>query len=350
MSFARPLAVRGITLLGVLLAVLVLLVISLGATGFSDRMLRAVVGEEVRGLRVALAETVRDPEELERTLEVRRRELETFYGLDRSWYRRLPATVLRVVTLDLGEARTLKSSSGSRRVSDIILERLPNTVLLITSALAITATVGLAVGATMAARAGTKLDRALSYFSAVSFAIPAWWMGILMILVFAFKLEWLPAGGMYSTPPPDAGLSRFLDLLWHAVLPVFSLVLVTAGPYIYSVRTLTLSVAQEDHVMVARAKGLPERLVVRRHILRVAAPPIVTGLILGLTGSLGGSILIETVFDWRGMGRLYFDAVAGTPDEAVIVALTFVFTLMYVVARWILEVLYVLLDPRVRYS
>jgi peptide/nickel transport system permease protein len=107
-------------------------------------------------------------------------------------------------------------------------------------------------------------------------------------------------------------------------------------------------VAQEDHVTLARAKGMPPSIVARRHILRVAAPPIVTGLILGLAATLGGSILVETVFAWQGMGRLYYDAIAGTPDESLIVALTFMFTLVYVVARMVLEVLYVVLDPRVR--
>ena len=350
MSFLRPLAIRGLTLLGVLLGVLLLLVITLGATGFSDRLLNAVVGEEVRGLRIGLAQTIRDPEELERAVAIRRQELETFYGLDTSWYRRLPDTVLRVLTLDLGEARTLKSFSGSRKVSAIVLDRLPNTALLLTTSLVITAFIGLAVGVRMATRVGSRIDRALSYFSAISFAMPAWWLGILMILIFAFKLGLLPSGGMYSTPPPEAGLLRFLDLLKHAILPVFTLVLVSVGPYIYSVRTMTMNVAQEDHVTMARAKGMPEGIVARRHILRVAAPPIVTGLILGLTGSLGGSILVETIFGWQGMGRLYFEAVAGTPDEAVIVALTFVFTLMYVAARFLLEVLYVILDPRVRYA
>ena len=102
--------------------------------------------------------------------------------------------------------------------------------------------------------------------------------------------------------------------------------------------------------MLARAKGMPEGIVNRRHILRVAAPPIVTGLILGLAGSLGGAILVETIFDWQGMGRLYFEAVSGVPDENLIVALTFVFTLLYVAARFLLEVLYVFLDPRVRYT
>ena len=350
MTVVKPLAVRLFTLVAVLFLVLVALVVTLGATGFSDRLLGAQIGEDLRGLRTSLSQTIRDPEELEATLDIRRQELVEFYDLDESWVRRLPATVLSVITLDLGEARSLKSFSGSRRVSDIVWDRLPNTALLLTTSLVITAVLGLALGVKLATRIGTKLDRAVSYFSAVSFAMPAWWMGILMILIFAFKLDILPSGGMYSTPPPEGGFLRFVDLLKHSILPVITLVLVSVGPYIYSVRTMTMTVAQEDHVTMARAKGMPESVVNRRHILRVAAPPIVTGLILGLAGSLGGSILVETIFNWQGMGRLYFDAVAGTPDENVIVALTFVFTLLYVGARFLLEVLYIVLDPRVRYT
>jgi peptide/nickel transport system permease protein len=112
---------------------------------------------------------------------------------------------------------------------------------------------------------------------------------------------------------------------------------------------MTMTVAQEDHVALARAKGLPESQVLRRHILRVAAPPIVTGLVLGLAGSLSGSILVETIFNWQGMGQLYFQAI-GALDEAVVVALTFIFTLLYVVLRFLLDVLYLALDPRVRYG
>ncbi len=350
MSYLRPLAFRALSLLGVLFVVLVLLVVTLGATGFSDRLLNAQVGEEIRGLRTSLAQTIRDPQELEQTLEARRQDLIKFYDLDKGWVYRLPRTVARVITMDLGEARTLKSTEGSRKVSDIVMDRLPNTALLLTTSLLITAAIGLLAGVRLATRVGSKTDRAVSYFSAVSFATPAWWMGILLILIFGFKLNILPSGGMYSAPPPEGGFARFGDLLQHAILPVLTLVLVSVGPYIYTVRTMTMNVAQEDHVTMARAKGMPEGIVTRRHILRVAAPPIVTGLILGLAGSLGGSILVETIFNWRGMGRLYFEAVSGTPDENVIVALTFVFTLLYVIARFILEVLYVVLDPRVRYS
>ncbi len=350
MSILRPLATRALTLAGVFFAVLLRLIVTLGLTGFSDRMLSAVVGEQLRMERTALAQTIRDPDQLEQVLETRQQELRAFYGLDRPWTARLPQALLRVLTLDLGEARTLRNSKGSNRVADIVLERLPRTVILLTTSLVITAAIGLALGTYLATRPGTLLDRALSGLAAISHALPTWWLGILLILIFAVRWRLFPSGGMYSTPPPTGPLARFLDLLQHALLPVLTLVLVSVGPYVYVVRTITLNVAQEDHVALARAKGLPESRVRSRHILRVAAPPIVTGLILGLASSLGGSILVETVFNWQGMGRLYYEAVLGTPDEAVIVALTFLYTLLYVLARLVLEVLYVFLDPRVRYG
>mgnify|MGYP001170659074 CR=1 FL=1 len=349
MSLAFSLALRGFTLFGVLIIVLTLLVVTLGATGFSDRMLVAIVNDELRGIRTGLTETIRDPDRLEETLQAQREELEHFYGLDREWHSRLPAMVVRVITLDLGEARTLRSFKGSRKVTDLVLERLPYTMLLITTASVITAVVGLWVGVKLATQVGKPIDRVISYFSAVSYAMPAWWAGILMILIFAFELRLLPAGGLYSTPPPEGGLLRFLDLLWHSVLPVVTLVLVSLGAWIYTVRTMVLNTAQEFFVTVARAKGLPETRVMRRYIMRVAAPPIVTNVVLGLAGSLGGAILTETVFNWPGMGRLYYDAVLAA-DENVLVALTFMFTLIYVTARFLLDVAYLVIDPRIRHS
>jgi peptide/nickel transport system permease protein len=346
---ARQLALRALSLLGVLIAVLLLLVVVLGATGFSDNLLRAQISEDVRALRQSLSQTIRDPAQLERTISGRQAELESFYGLHEPWYQRLPAAVLRVLRLDLGESRSLRTAEGSRDVGAIVLERLPYTVLLLTTSSVITAAVGLLIGVRMATRVGSPLDKAVAYFAAISFAIPAWWLGILFILVFAFQLGWLPSGGMFSTPPPAGTWTRLVDLAHHALLPIFTLVAVSVGPYIYTVRTMTMTVAQEDHVALARAKGLPEAMVTRRHILRVAAPPIVTGLVLGLAGSLSGSILVETIFNWQGMGQLYFQAI-GALDEAVIVALTFIFTLIYVVLRFLLDVLYVFLDPRVRYG
>ncbi len=348
----RQLAIRAVTLFGVLLAVLALLAVLIGATGYTDDLLRAQVNEEIRAVRQAQGQgqAARDPAELERSIAALRQERETFYGLDQPWYVKLPPQVLRVLRLDLGEARSLRTAEGERRVSAIVLERVPYTLILWLAATLVTVAVGLVVGVRMATRVGSRLDRVLAVVAAVSAAIPGWWLGILLIFVVSFQFGLLPSGGMYSTPPPTGRWDRLLDLGYHAILPLLTLIPLSIGPYIYTVRTMTVTAAQEDHVQLARAKGLDEGQVTRRHILRVAAPPIVTGLILGLAGSISGSILVETVFGWRGMGLLYFEAIGGTPDEGVVVALTFVFTLLYVVARFVLDILYVLLDPRVRYA
>src|SRR5215211_1565061 len=117
MSIVRPLAIRALTLIGVLLAVLVLLVVTLGATGYSNRLLDAQVSEEVRALRISLAQTIRDPVQLENTIQQRRVALEQFYGRDQPWYTRLPAAVWRVLRLDLGDARSLRTTEGSNRIS-----------------------------------------------------------------------------------------------------------------------------------------------------------------------------------------------------------------------------------------
>jgi peptide/nickel transport system permease protein len=343
------LATRGLTLFGVLFVVLLLVVITLGATGFSDNILEATISEELRGLRQTLSQTIRDPVALEEALDARRTELVEFYGLDDPWYYRMPDTVRRVLTLDLGDARTIRSFDGSSRVADIVLERMSNTIILITTATVITAILGLTIGPRLASRAGSRLDRTSSLILAFSYALPAWWVGIFLVLVFAFNFDIFPSGGMLSQPPPEDIFGRFVDTMWHAALPVLTLVIVSFGAWAYTVRTMVLNVAQEPFVNVARAKGLPENIVERRYILRVAAPPITTSLVLGLAGSLGGAILTETVFNWPGMGRLYYDAILAA-DESVIIALTFIFTLIYIAARFVLEILYVVLDPRIRYT
>ena len=349
MSLGITLTGRALSLFGVLIVVLFMIVVALGATGFSDRILGAIVNEEMRGIREGLAQTIRNPDELEQVLNTQREEREKFYGLDKKWHQRLPDMLWRLMVLDLGEARTLRSFDGSPKVITIVLERLPYTIILITTASIITDVAGLAIGVKLATNVGSKIDRIVSYMSAVSYALPAWWTGILLILIFAFQLRLLPAGGLHSTPPPEHPLLRLVDLIYHAILPIMTLVLVSLGAWTYTVRTMVLNTAQEFFITVARAKGLSERKVTLKYILRVAAPPLVTNLVLGLAASLGGSILTETVFNWPGMGRLYYDAILAA-DEAVIVALTFIFALLYVTARFVLEVLYLILDPRIRYS
>lgn len=347
MGIFSRLLVKALSLTAVILGVLFFMVIILGATGVSDRILSSIVNEEVRLYRQTIAPQIKDPATLEEAVMKYREELVKSYGLDRQWYERLPDMFLRVLRLDLGRARLAQTFTGSNKISDIIFERLPNTVILVTTAIGINYLIGIFLGVKVAAKPGTRLDKIVSFLSAVSYAVPTWWLGIMFILVFAFYLKLFPYGGLYSSPPPHDPLLRILDVLWHATLPIVVLVLVNVGLTIYLTRTIVLNIAQEDFVNVARTKGLPEGLVNRRYIMRVAAPPILTNVILGLAGSIGGAILTETVFSWPGMGSLFFEAIVQS-DEALVLSLVYMFTFVYVIARFILEVLYIVVDPRVR--
>lgn len=347
MGIGKTLTVKALTLLVVLLGVLMLTAATIGATGISDKILNAMLNEELRSIRQQLSTQITDPDKLNTAMREIKSELIVAYGLDKPWYYRMPDMILRILVLNLGNSKSVQSFTGSIKISDIIMERLPNTIILMVTVLIINFLLGLVIGVKVATKPGSLLDRFTSLYSAISYALPTWWLGMLMILTFAFYIRIFPPQGMYSAPPPTDPVGRFADLLWHACLPILTLVIALSGSWIYITRSIVITTAQEDFVTAARAKGLPERLVLWRYIIRVAAPPILTNLILGLAAYLGGAILTETVFGWPGMGRLYYEAIMSA-DEALILALTYVFTLTYVVGRFILEVLYIILDPRVR--
>ena len=347
MGLGKTLSFKAISLLAVLFIVLLLTVGVIGATGVSDKILGAIVGERLRGIRQQLTRTIPDPIQLNEAMAKIEADMIKAYGLDRPWYERMPSMLMRIATLDLGNSRTVQTYKGSILISDIILERLPNTIIIMVTVLILNFIIGLALGVKAATSPGSLLDRIISLYSSISFAVPTWWLGLLMILTFSFFFRIFPFGGMYSTPPPEGDIPRILDVMWHAALPIITMTLALSGAWIYTTRSLVVTTAQEDFVNVARAKGVSERLVMWRYIIRTAAPPLITNLILSLAGYLGGAILTETVFSWPGMGLLYYNAITSV-DEALILALTYVFTLIYVVARFALEILYVILDPRVR--
>jgi len=349
LGLGRTLTFKALSLLFVLFSVLLFTVIIIGATGVSDKILNAMVQDMLRGIRQQLSHQIQNPEDLERAMVKIKEDLIVSYGLDKPWYVRMPDMMLRILLLDLGNSRTVRSFAGSNKISDIIFERMPNTIFLMVTVLIINFILSLVIGVKVATKPGSFLDRITSLYSAISYALPAWWLGMLMILTFAFFVRVFPFGGMYSTPPPTDPLMRSLDMIWHLCLPVITLVVALSGSWIYITRSIVITTAQEDFVTAARAKGLPEKLVLWRYIIRVAAPPILTNLILSLAFYLSGAILTETVFSWPGMGILYLEAIMSI-DEALILALTYIFTLIYVIARFVLEVLYVIVDPRVRYT
>lgn len=279
--------------------------------------------------------------------ESHKRQLYELYGLDKPLMERVVSRALQQLKLDMGKSTAMRSVTGSRDVSRIILEALPRTILLFTTSTIIITIIGLILGLKAAQRAGSLLDKALSVFALVTYSFPMWWTGMLFIILFSYYLGLFPSGGMMSIPPPEGTVKKLADLLYHMILPVSTAVLVGFGGWAYTARSVVLSQFQEDYVMAARAKGVPERKVLYKHVLRASAPPILTMMIFGLLGSLGGAMISEIVFNWPGMGRLYWTALV-EHDVPVLLGNTTFSIFLYLAAVVIMDLIYGFLDPRVK--
>ena len=252
----------------------------------------------------------------------------------------------QAMRLNLGRAEHMFSDTGSREVYDIIVERLPATLLLFGVANLLVFFSSLFVALRLSRRYGSPFDRAVIAL-APSSAAPAWFYGIFLILLFAFVIPVLPAGGMVAAPPPEDRWAYVASVLRHMILPVAAMFLSSIFIAIYSWRTFFLIHSSEDYVEMARAKGLPEGAIERRYILRPTLPPIVTSFALMLIGLWSGAIILERVFNWPGLGTLLFAAI-GQRDTPVIIASVVVFAYLLALTVFLLDVIYAALDPRVK--
>ncbi|MFO7786548.1 MAG: ABC transporter permease [Halospina sp.] len=252
----------------------------------------------------------------------------------------------QAIQLDLGRAEEMHSDSGSRAVYDIIVERLPATLLLFGTANLLVFFVSVYAALYLSRRYGSRLDRAVIGL-APSSAAPAWFYGIFLILLFAFVVPVLPAGGMVDIPPPEDPWAYAWSVLQHLVLPVIAMFLSSIFISIYSWRTFFLIHSSEDYVEMARAKGLPSNLIQSRYILRPTLAPIITNFLLMLIGLWSGAIILEQVFNWPGLGTLLFQAI-GHRDTPVIIGGVVIFAYLLAVTVFMLDFLYAILDPRVR--
>lgn len=268
-------------------------------------------------------------------------------GLDEPFLQKSARQTVDAITLQLGKAITLRTATNSQGLWDLILERLPRTVLLFTTATVISAVLGIWLGLRMARRALSVMDRSLTVVSITTVVVPSWIFGILFLLVFSFGLRLTPSGGMVSVPAPTDPFALTVDLGYHLFLPLVTVTLSSFGSWSYVTRNLVLQIMDEDYVTAARAKGLPEKVVLNKHVLRAASPPIVTSLALALIASWTGAIITELVFNWPGLGRLYWDAIL-VLDAPVIIGLTVVYAFLFVLTIFILDVVYSLLDPRIK--
>jgi peptide/nickel transport system permease protein len=263
------------------------------------------------------------------------------YGLDKPMPVQLLTYMKQLLSLELGS-----SYRENRPVKDIVLEKLPATLLLTLSALVFSVAVGVALGAVAARRAGTWTDTLITAGSLVFFAMPLFWIGLLAIVVFSMKLGWLPPYGMSTVGADLTGWDAWLDTAKHLVMPAVTLGLFYVAIYTRVTRASAVEVMDQDFVKTARAKGVPEGQVWRRHILRNAILPVITFVSLQAGHMLGGSVLIETVFAWPGIGRLAFDALFQR-DYNLLLAIFFVSSVMVVVFNLVADLLYSLADPRI---
>lgn len=282
--------------------------------------------------------------------EVREQLLRSF-GLDQPIYVRYVKWIGAFITGDFGY-----SFGQGRPVTAILMDALPNTLILAGASLVLVFLTGVLAGVIQAVRQHRWIDRTLSVITLFFYSMPSFWLGLMLMLVFALKAyQWgwpiaLPPTGITSVDYEFLSpWEKVVDRFTHLVLPAMTLTLVLAAGIARYTRGQMLEVIRQDFIRTARAKGLPERTVIVKHALRNSLIPVITLLGLYLPLLFSGSVFVEVIFAWPGMGRVIVDAIFQR-DYPVVMATGFLFALMVVVGNLIADVLYAVADPRIRYD
>ncbi|PZU21934.1 MAG: ABC transporter permease [Shinella sp.] len=268
-------------------------------------------------------------------------ELRAQYGLDQSGFARFRLYLSALARFDLGW-----SVAFDRPVIDLVRERLPNTLLLMASATALSFGLGSLLGIAAGARPGSLRDRALSIGALALYAVPGFWLGLVLVLFFSVQLRWLPLAGMETIASGKQGLERALDIARHLVLPVTALGFIYLALFLRVMRSGMAEVWPLDFVLFARSKGLSRARIVWRHVARNALLPLVTVLGLQAAAMLGGSVVIESVFAIPGFGRLAQEAVSDR-DAPLLVGVILTSAVLVILVNLTVDIVYALLDPRI---
>lgn len=263
------------------------------------------------------------------------------YGLDKPLYVQLAVYMGKVLSGDLGY-----SYFFNLPVASLIGERVPATLLLVLGAVLSAFVMGTTLGVLSARKPNGVLSQFITVLSMVGFAAPVFWMGIMLVILFASVFPILPVAGMRSIDSSGGGIADVLDVLHHLVLPTFTLGLVYLAQYSRLSRAAMLDVLGADFIRTARAKGLADRVVLYKHALRNALLPVVTVLGLQFGNVMAGAILVETVFNWPGLGRLAFESVLRRDYPTILGVLLFA-SIVVVVMNQITDMVYRLIDPRI---
>ena len=254
------------------------------------------------------------------------------------------------------------SIETGRPVLGQIVERLPATFILMFSAFMIWIFIAIVIGVLAAVKRYSKFDQSATMFSYIFYSLPTFWLGLILIYIFAVNLHWLPSQGIvdsrnapaaFNTPAYWAGfwkapLTQVADIGRHLVLPVVTLVAVSVAADSRFVRTAMLDTLSQDYVRTARAKGLPRNKVIFRHAFRNALLPIITSVTLEIAFLFSGAIVTETIFSWPGMGRLFYDGI-NNRDYFLLMGIVFIGSVFVVLMTLVADVVYAIADPRIRY-
>jgi peptide/nickel transport system permease protein len=263
------------------------------------------------------------------------------FGLDQPLPVQLAVYLRQVATLDLGY-----SFRHGMSVTDLIATRLGPTLLLMLTVLALSVGFGVLLGAIAARNLNRWRDNAISLVAVLAYATPVFWAGLMLIVVFSIKLGWFPVSGMESVAAFYEGWARVADIAHHLVLPALTLTLFYLALYTRLMRASVLDQYAMDYVVTARAKGLTERQIAWRHVLRNAALPVLTMAGVQVGALLGGSVVVETVFAWPGLGLLAYESLFAR-DINLLLGIFFVSACLVVVVNLAVDVLYAQLDPRI---
>jgi peptide/nickel transport system permease protein len=343
----RYLALRMVTLFVTVIVGVYLTILIANMGGYVDQIQRAQIREDIQ------QQFLNNPSFRSMSTEERNQRMadlvalrEKRVGLDQPFAVRSFRFLRNALTLNLGWTQNMTSDSGSKQVRNIMLERLPSTLLLFATANVLIFFASVYVALALSRRYGGKADK-LVVSLAPSGSAPGWFYGIFLIVIFAAILRVLPYGGMVSAPPPENPVDYVLSLLQHLILPVLAITLSTIFLNIYNWRTFFLIYSSEDYVEMAKAKGLNDRMLERRYILRPTLPNIISTFALTLIGLWQGAPILETVFNWPGLGSTIVQAI-GLYETPVIVGTTVVFAYLLGITVFLLDLVYALVDPRVK--
>jgi len=264
--------------------------------------------------------------------------LKAVYGLDKPLYVQFFSWIWALLHLDFG----ISFASG-KAVKEEILSRIPITLTINFISMVFVFVISLYLGIKAAMKQDGLFDRTLKRFSLVSYAVPSFYLALLLIIFFSVKLGWFPISGLHSIEPKE-GVMKFLDEAWHLVLPIFVIVFGGVGSLLMYVRSLTVDILKSDYIFFAKARGIDDAMLLKRYILPNLSPPIVTMLGLSLPGLIGGSVILESIFSINGMGLLFYQS-AMSRDYPVIMGILIISAFLTLVGNIIADLVLLKLNP-----